>query len=381
MAHPEHVDIVKQGMKAIRKWRETNAEAILNLSDANFSGADLWLAKLRDANLSGAKLSKANFSDADLSNANLSDADLSFANLRFANILNANLSGAKLLYANLSEAKLSSADFSEADLSNANLTWANLSEANLQGANLREANLHEADLSKANLSDADLSKANLSGADLSGADLSDADLSGADLSGAKLELTQLHGAYLREAELKEVARMIQRMTLRSTVKELWGAMWPVLLAVLWVLFACWFVYNQTGNPLNDFALIRGAETAPGFIVDTWEDVLDDGHRGVRWYYGYEYRYHAADGREYSQVKHRSGQLKDEFSDLNEPVPIEVEYLPDNPSVSRIKGSGCQSVTEWLWRNVGRVILLAMLVAPSLVFFRNGFRDIKKLTCG
>ena len=42
-----------------------------NLSDANFSGADL-----RDANLSGANLSGAYLRDADLSDANLSGADL-----------------------------------------------------------------------------------------------------------------------------------------------------------------------------------------------------------------------------------------------------------------------------------------------------------------
>ena len=83
----------------------------------------------------------------------------------------------------------------------------------------------------------------------------------------------------------------------------------------------------------------------------------------------------------SLIVEGSGQLKIEFSDLNEPVPIEVEYLPDDPSVSRIKGSGCQSVTEWLWRNVGLgIVLLAMLVAPSIVLFRQGFREIKKVTC-
>ena len=72
-------------------------------------------------------LSGADLSDAELSGANLSDADLS----------GANLSGADLRGANLRGADLSGADLRDADLRGASLSSADLSDADLRGANLR----------------------------------------------------------------------------------------------------------------------------------------------------------------------------------------------------------------------------------------------------
>jgi hypothetical protein len=108
------------------------------LEEAANSGADL-----RVANLSGADLSGANLRDANLRVANLRGADLSGANLRGANLRVADLSGADLRGANLRGANLSGAD-----LRVANLSGANLHSANLSGADLRVANLlaYKADL-------------------------------------------------------------------------------------------------------------------------------------------------------------------------------------------------------------------------------------------
>jgi hypothetical protein len=112
MANPEHVEIVKQGAEAIRKWR--------------------------DKNLGGVRL--------DLAGANLSEAPLAGANLNDVNLSEANLGKA-----NLNEANLAGADLHRADLYKANLAGANLGRANLSEANLGKANLHEANLGKANL--------------------------------------------------------------------------------------------------------------------------------------------------------------------------------------------------------------------------------------
>jgi uncharacterized protein YjbI with pentapeptide repeats len=157
-----------------------------DLGNANLTGADLRLAKnLSSANLFGANLFGADLNEADLSDANLNTANLSGANLRLAN-----LRGAKLGFASLIRADLSGADLSDADLiSHAQLNEANLRLANLRGAQLNEANLSGADLNEADLSDANLSGANLTGADLRGANLSDADLSAANLTEVK-NLTQ-----------------------------------------------------------------------------------------------------------------------------------------------------------------------------------------------
>src|SRR6266545_2438686 len=193
MPNPEHVEILKHGLKEWNEWREAHPVVGPNLIGTDLSGADL-----RGADLSGADLSGADLIGADLFAANRSGAKLSRANFTGAYLYEANLSEA-----NLSEANLIGAYLREANLSGANLIGANLSGANLTGTVLREANLREANLRRANLSGADLSGKDLSGADLRGADLRGADLSGADLRGADLSEAKLREAKLRGAIIDE----------------------------------------------------------------------------------------------------------------------------------------------------------------------------------
>jgi uncharacterized protein YjbI with pentapeptide repeats len=203
MANPEHVEIVKRGVKAIREWRSRDPNAQLDASQADFSGA-----RLRDADLSRAKLNRANFSGADLSAADLSGADLIEANLRKANLFKANLSESGLYVATLrwagvgiwdSAVKNLGADLRRADLADANLGNANLADANLSGANLRAADLRGADLSRANLSGAQLRETNLGGANVAYSNLRDADLTGANLIKANLTGADLSKVKLTEA--------------------------------------------------------------------------------------------------------------------------------------------------------------------------------------
>ena len=86
MANPEHLDILKQGVKAWNTWREKNRSVFpdlsrANLTGANLTGANLTMAKLILAGLPGADLTMAN-----LTGANLEGAHLEKANLRFANL-------------------------------------------------------------------------------------------------------------------------------------------------------------------------------------------------------------------------------------------------------------------------------------------------------
>lgn len=81
MANPEHVEIVKQGAEAIRKWREKNPNVRIDLSRAGIWGADFRGTDLREADLSWADLSGADLREADLTGANLRNADLSGVNL------------------------------------------------------------------------------------------------------------------------------------------------------------------------------------------------------------------------------------------------------------------------------------------------------------
>jgi uncharacterized protein YjbI with pentapeptide repeats len=153
--------------------------AVVDLSEADLSGARLHLVNLSGANLHGADLSRADLTRADLTGADLARADLS---------------GANLTRADLSGARLTKADLSEADLSGTKLARADLSGASLLGSKLQRANLTSAKVTSANLTRTDLTEANLSQADLSGAKLLGSNLTGTRLTGINLNLANLSGA-------------------------------------------------------------------------------------------------------------------------------------------------------------------------------------------
>ena len=136
MATPEHLVILKQGVKVWNEWRQKNP----------------------------------------LIHPNLTKADLTYTDLRGADLRDADLGGATLWGADLGEAKFWGADLGKAGLWRANLGW----------ADLRDSVLREADLREADLGGADLRGADLRGANLGGADLGRADLGGANLLGATL---------------------------------------------------------------------------------------------------------------------------------------------------------------------------------------------------
>ena len=96
MANPEHVKVVRQGARAIRRWREQHPGEWMQLRGAYLSGADLHGADLNGADLRDAYLNGAVLSGADLSGAVLNGADLNGAVLSGADLSDAVLSGADL---------------------------------------------------------------------------------------------------------------------------------------------------------------------------------------------------------------------------------------------------------------------------------------------
>jgi hypothetical protein len=107
MANQEHLDILKQGVKAWNEWRVENGDVLIDLNEADLSYSDLSYANFRGAtlihaNLSYANFTTANFYTANLNGANLSDANLNGVNLSDANLDDTDLSGARLISANLS---------------------------------------------------------------------------------------------------------------------------------------------------------------------------------------------------------------------------------------------------------------------------------------
>jgi hypothetical protein len=107
MANPEHVEVVKQGAEAVRRWREEHPNESLDLSGTDLDKTDLSRTNLRVIDLRVADLRDTDFTGANLYQAHLNGADLrgawlSTANLGGARLGNANIARAWLDYANLS---------------------------------------------------------------------------------------------------------------------------------------------------------------------------------------------------------------------------------------------------------------------------------------
>jgi len=150
---------------------------------------------------------------------------------------------------------------------------------------------------------------------------------------------------------------------------IWGIIWVVAASAFWL--------SQLGNPLDELALIMHAKITEGFIIDTSEDVQDSEGGGADWYHRVQYTFRTPDGREFTRTTDaRKGKLRAELRDLEDPYPIQVEYLPDDPNVSRIKGDGSPTLFDWIWRKVGLGGLLWVLTnAPGFVMIRNGLKEL------
>ena len=158
MANPDHLKILRQGVKEWNEWRKNNPMVRPDLSGAKLKGAKLWGinlhgADLQEANLKGAALLKCNLIEANLSNAMLEDARLMISEMWGVNLGNANFKGADLRMA----------EIGDADLSNTILVNANLGRANLMASDLTGADLENAILIETNLNDVKLLNVRLNG--------------------------------------------------------------------------------------------------------------------------------------------------------------------------------------------------------------------------
>ncbi len=158
MANPEHVEIVKRGAAATRKWQLEHPDERLDLYEANLAKDDLSGVQLVSANLHGANLNNAILRDSFLALANLARASLNGADLRNATLWGTDLSLTRIVRADLSGARLLRAKLDNTDLTESNLDGTDISLASLFGTILNGANLYRAQCAATTFADCDLSR-------------------------------------------------------------------------------------------------------------------------------------------------------------------------------------------------------------------------------
>jgi hypothetical protein len=140
----------------------------------------------------------------------------------------------------------------------------------------------------------------------------------------------------------------------------------IIWSIVLIVGALVFWHHIVGNPLDELALIQRAELATGVLVDSYE-VEHESDRGVYISEVGVYSFTLPDGREFKTfTKNSSGEREEQ-----------IEYLPDNPSVNRVRWDGCQTLMEWLWRKVilGGILLI-LFVYPGFYLMFNGIKEIK-----
>ncbi len=149
-----------------------------------------------------------------------------------------------------------------------------------------------------------------------------------------------------------------------------------------IAFLIWLV--SSSSPINDFLLITKSSTAKGNITKAKEgtDVVEenDGRTSRQvYFYDYDYSFSLPSGKVIETYGSEPGQLPDYLTNLEEPYKVEVEYLVNNPKVSRVKGmdSNDTSVLQWIrHRMIFQTIVFLLFCYWGFTIIRDGMKKYK-----
>jgi hypothetical protein len=137
MANLDHVAILKRGTAQWNQWRAEHPDVKPDFADSKLAHIVIEFgADLSNADFSFADISSARFPGANLSGACLDDATLKSTYLKKANLSNASLQRADLSNTSLERAWLDGADFREAKLVDMNLNINSCAGTMFQGAKI-----------------------------------------------------------------------------------------------------------------------------------------------------------------------------------------------------------------------------------------------------
>jgi hypothetical protein len=111
---------------------------------------------------------------------------------------------------------------------------------------------------------------------------------------------------------------------------------------IFYIFLAWLFWKQLQqNPFDELALLRGAKIAEGSLSETFERDDEDEKGNVSISDIGIYVFSGSNGTQYKAFTIvPTGKLAED---------VEIEYLSEKPEINRIKGDGCQTIFEWLWR--------------------------------
>jgi uncharacterized protein YjbI with pentapeptide repeats len=148
MANPEHVEILKQGVKAWNNWRKANPTVIPDLSGHRIESGDLGSIISLKINATGTGFDYLEAIIPDFNNVNLSNTQLQHVRFSGSNLRWANFSGARLFGVDFVNTDLRYTTFRSAYLSSANFFGAKFDGVDFAGTALEYASFGGNDLSE-----------------------------------------------------------------------------------------------------------------------------------------------------------------------------------------------------------------------------------------
>lgn len=152
-----------------------------------------------------------------------------------------------------------------------------------------------------------------------------------------------------------------------------SAVIQIVVGLLIILAGLGFLYYRIDHQLNELSLIRHGQATPGHIIRCTEETDVDGND----YHYCDYTFTLSDGRTFNkQSVTMPGGLEDELTDLTNPYPAEIEYLADNPEISKIKNTGSTNLFNWTWHTLGLgIFLLFVFAGAGLLLLSEGIKEL------
>lgn len=163
--------------------------------------------------------------------------------------------------------------------------------------------------------------------------------------------------------------------------------WKTLLVALVSLaIAAYLTYSSVDSIIEGNELNYKGEIANGWITDTMEDwdETDYGQSVVSHGVTYEFRLPSGqiiEGSYYDRgTIDNDSRLYQEGHTINWNA-VEVEYLPNNPSVSRIKGSDDDTLAELIRHETEHIFITLIPLAIGVYLLVTSIRDVREITRG
>ena len=174
-------------------------------------------------------------------------------------------------------------------------------------------------------------------------------------------------------------RIIDKLSRANKIK--FALLKSIVIGLVIPIFAVWLWFNSYENDsFDEYALITKSKTTTGFITNAEEhkeEVETNGGRssGIKYSFSYEYTFRLQNGTTInSNGVYEGSHLPEDMQDLaNKPYKVDVQYLPDNPQVNRVKDFLWHNTTVYEWFRFNILVGLIILIVCS--YF--GFAIIKE----